>query len=78
LCTTLSTKSRYIQEKYTASANGGKKYDLAEASKVGNYNVLMESTDKSLWNSAEETFESSHHAFRDAFPDGFPWGECKS
>ncbi|KAG5185152.1 hypothetical protein JKP88DRAFT_272010 [Tribonema minus] len=58
---------------YTASANGGKKFDLAEAAHVGNYNVLMDNTNKELYNAQEETFESSHHAFRNAFPEGFPW-----
>lgn len=60
-------------ESYRVSANGGKCFVGEEAAKVGNYNWLMENTDKALYNAENETFESSHSLFHTAFPGGFPW-----
>lgn len=62
-----------VHEKYKISANGGRSFDLKEASERGNYNVLMSEVDKSLYDASKEDFESSHHLFRDAFNGHFPW-----
>eukprot|EP00561_Arcocellulus_cornucervis_P015038 CAMPEP_0185804266 /NCGR_PEP_ID=MMETSP1322-20130828/3150_1 /TAXON_ID=265543 /ORGANISM="Minutocellus polymorphus, Strain RCC2270" /LENGTH=382 /DNA_ID=CAMNT_0028500231 /DNA_START=8 /DNA_END=1156 /DNA_ORIENTATION=- len=58
---------------YTVQANGGKIWTATESSWTGNYNWLLSSCDKSLYDHSEETFESSHGKFRYAFPEGFPW-----
>ena len=58
---------------YRVSANGGKVYYGEHAAKAGNYNWLMASAEKGLFDSEKETFESSHTLFRDAFVGGFPW-----
>lgn len=59
------------QTAYFINANGGKKYNLAENIKIGNYNVLM--SDSPIYNAESETFESSHDIFRTVFKSGFPW-----
>lgn len=58
---------------YKVQANGGKVFKGVEGARAGNYNWLMENTDKSLYDASAETFESSHRMFRDAFLGGFPW-----
>lgn len=62
---------------YTVSANGGKKFVGEQGALAGNYNWLMESVDKELYDADKETFDSSHHLFRGAFLDGFPWEVLK-
>lgn len=59
--------------KYTVQANGGKVFNSEEAAWIGNYNWLLSTCDKGLYDSEHETFESSHGRFRFAFPHGFPW-----
>jgi hypothetical protein len=59
--------------KYAVQANGGKEYKGEDAARVGNYNVLMSSCPRDLYDAEGETFESSHAHFRGAFPNGFPW-----
>ncbi len=58
---------------YRVQCNGGRELNGEEAAKVGTYNWIMESAPKHLYNSQEETFESSHKLFRGALLDGFPW-----
>lgn len=60
-------------EKYFTQANGAKAYVGEESAKAGNYNWLMESCQKDLYDSSAQTFESSHQIFGEAFPDGFAW-----
>lgn len=62
-----------VHNKYSVQANGGKVFGLDEASKRGNYNVLMNEVDPTLYCAAKEDFDSSHHLFRDAFHHCFPW-----
>lgn len=62
-----------IQNKYSVQANGGKVFGLNEASKRGNYNVLLDHVDPTLYCASKEDFDSSHHLFRDAFQHSFPW-----
>mmetsp|Transcript_19167 Transcript_19167/g.40406 ORF Transcript_19167/g.40406 Transcript_19167/m.40406 type:complete len:405 (+) Transcript_19167:157-1371(+) len=61
------------QSSYEVQANGGKVYSSYEAPWVGNYNWLLSTCDKELYDSTNETFESSHGKFRYAFPEGFPF-----
>lgn len=61
------------QHAYEVQANGGKVFQSGEASWIGNYNWLMSSCNKELYDSTKETFESSHGKMRYAFPEGFPF-----
>ncbi len=56
---------------YSIGANGVPPLKGEAAAREGNYNALLKGVDESLWSG--ETFESSHEAFRRAFPTGFPW-----
>jgi hypothetical protein len=64
-------------EKFCISVNGGPKLSAAETLKVGSYNALMATTsfqgEDAKYQSAKETFESSHDIFRTVFPGGFAW-----
>lgn len=62
-----------IQDKYSVQTNGAKKFDLEEAASRGNYNVLMDHVDPTLYNAKEENFETSHDLFKNAFESSFPW-----
>lgn len=62
-----------VYDKYNVQANNKKKFELAEAAARGNYNVLMDHVDKTLYDAANEDFESSHHLFQHAFESSFPW-----
>ena len=61
------------QSAYEVQANGGKIYDSVEAPWIGNYNWLLSTCNKELYDTTKETFESSHGKFRYAFPEGFPF-----
>lgn len=61
------------QDDYQVSANGGKVYHGREGPEAGNYNWLLSSCDKSLYDSEKQTFHTSHNLFRGAFLSGFPW-----
>ena len=61
------------QNEYEVQANGGKVFDSYEAPWVGNYNWLLSTCNKELYDTTKETFESSHGKFRYAFPEGFPF-----
>jgi len=59
---------------YTFQTNGGRVFTGREASIVGNYNALLDGvTNKELYDSSVEDFDSSHAKFRTIFPGGFPW-----
>lgn len=60
-------------DKYNVQTNGGRKFQLEEASTRGNYNVLLDHIDPTLYDASKEDFDSSHHLFRDAFKGSFPW-----
>ena len=47
-------------EVYTVQSNGGKLYDAAESTKVGNYNWLLDSCPKDLYDNSKACF---HRAF---------------
>jgi len=63
------------QEKFLIGANGGKMYDNHGANEVGNYNVLLQNVDSSLW-APNQSWDDTHHAFKDAFA-AFPWEVLK-
>lgn len=57
------------QEKFRLSANGGPVFDNTEANRIGNYNALMQTVPKDLydanmsWEESHETFEKTFAAF---------------
>lgn len=64
------------QQKFSIGANGGRRYDNVEANKVGNYNVLLDGVDPALWPQGQ-SWDKTHHLFKEAFPDAFPWEVLK-
>ena len=58
------------------SANCGKKFNNVEANKAGNYNALLETANKDLYNCDKMSWEDSHHLFHDSFA-AFPWEVVK-
>jgi len=59
--------------KYRVKANHMDWMEGEKAAGIGNYNWLLASCPKNLFNVEEETFESSHKVFLSAFPHGFPF-----
>ncbi|OWM81444.1 hypothetical protein CDL15_Pgr007482 [Punica granatum] len=56
--------------------SGGEGLSGEETLKLGSYNALLKSSlpeEFKYYKADEETFESSHHEFRSAFPRGFAW-----
>lgn len=64
------------KEGFFLSANGGKKFDSFEAHEIGNYNALLASCDKKLWDYEKITNWDSHEIFHGAFP-AFAWEVLK-
>ncbi|XP_060209256.1 pathogen-related protein [Lycium barbarum] len=63
-------------EKFKLFVNGREGLSAEETLKLGSYNALLKSSvpnEFKYYKAAEETFESSHDAFRSAFPRGFAW-----
>ncbi|PKI33036.1 hypothetical protein CRG98_046578 [Punica granatum] len=63
-------------EKFKLIVNGGEGLSGEETLKLGSYNALLKSSlpeEFKYYKADEETFESSHHEFRSAFPRGFAW-----
>lgn len=58
---------------YYVSTNGGPVWPGKKAAEAGNYNWLLSTCNKELYDSNNETFESSHDLFRNSFQGGFPW-----
>jgi len=63
------------QEKFLIGANGGKMFDNVGANQVGNYNVLLENCDESMW-AKNQSWDDTHHTFKGAFA-AFPWEVLK-
>ena len=55
------------QERFSIGANGGKMFNNIEANKVGNYNLLLDTADKSLYDAEATSWDDSHEMFGDAF-----------
>ncbi|XP_044473843.1 pathogen-related protein-like [Mangifera indica] len=63
-------------EKFKLSVNGREGLSAEETLKLGSYNVLLKSSlpeELKYYKAEEESFESSHEAFRLALPRGFAW-----
>ena len=54
------------------SANGGKVFNNVEAHQVGNYNVLLNTCPRHLYDAENTSFTDSHEKFHKAFA-AFPW-----
>lgn len=67
-------------EKFKLFVNGREGLSGEETLSIGSYNALLQSSlpqDLKPYKADEETFESSHEAFRSAFPRGFAWEVIK-
>ncbi|KAL8167612.1 hypothetical protein V2J09_009111 [Rumex salicifolius] len=63
-------------EKFKLIVNGREGLSGEETLRLGSYNSLLKSSlpdEFKYYKAEEESFESSHDAFRSAFPRGFPW-----
>ncbi|KAG8502440.1 hypothetical protein CXB51_000400 [Gossypium anomalum] len=63
-------------EKFKLIVNGREGLNGEEALKMGSYNALLKNSlpkEFQYYKADEESFESSHEAFRSAFPRGFAW-----
>lgn len=60
-------------DKYKVSANGAPFIDGADAAKMGNYNWLLSTCPKKLYDAESISFDESHDMFLKAFPHGFPF-----
>ncbi|KAK8706283.1 hypothetical protein V6N13_049855 [Hibiscus sabdariffa] len=63
-------------EKFKLIVNGGEELKGEETLKLGSYNALLKNSlpkEFQYYKADEESFESSHQAFRSAFPRGFAW-----
>ena len=55
------------QERFSIGANGGKMFNNIEANEVGNYNLLLDTADKALYDAEATSWDDSHEMFGDAF-----------
>ncbi|WP_261569005.1 ester cyclase [Frankia gtarii] len=60
-----------VADKVRVSVNGGPKVGSAELAERGSYNVLI--GENPYYSANDESFESSHDVFHEAFPGGFFW-----
>ncbi|KAJ8749203.1 hypothetical protein K2173_018676 [Erythroxylum novogranatense] len=63
-------------EKFKLVVNGRQGLSAEEVLKIGSYNALLKNNlpeEFQYYQAHEESFESSHEAFRTAFPRGFAW-----
>nr|WP_256789181.1 SnoaL-like polyketide cyclase [Frankia sp. AvcI1] len=60
-----------VADKVRVSVNGGPGVGSAELAERGSYNVLI--GENPYYSATEESFESSHDVFHEAFPGGFFW-----
>ncbi|KAK7272589.1 hypothetical protein RJT34_29286 [Clitoria ternatea] len=67
-------------EKFKLFVNGRDGLSAEETLSMGSYNALLQSSlpeELKPYKANEESFESSHEAFRSAFPRGFAWEVIK-
>jgi hypothetical protein len=60
-----------VTDQIQVSVNGGTPVGSAELAERGSYNILI--GENPYYSASEESFESSHHVFHEAFPGGFFW-----
>lgn len=60
-----------VADKVKVSVNGGPRVGAAELAERGSYNVLI--GENPYYSANDESFESSHDVFHEAFPGGFFW-----
>jgi len=64
------------QERFRVQANGGPVFESAPMHKVGNYNALLATAPKELYDCENTSWHQSHEIFHKAFP-AFPWEVIK-
>jgi hypothetical protein len=60
-----------VTERFRTNVNGGPWASAGDIAEIGSYNILI--GDSVFYRSGQETFESSHDVFHQAFPEGFFW-----
>ncbi|OHV41340.1 MULTISPECIES: ester cyclase [Pseudofrankia] len=60
-----------VTDQLQVSVNGGQAVGSAELAERGSYNILI--GENPYYSAGDETFESSHDIFHEAFPGGFFW-----
>ena len=60
-----------VTEQFRTRINGGQWANAQDIAAIGSYNILI--GDSVFYPAGSEDFESSHHVFNQAFPEGFYW-----
>ncbi|MDF5756271.1 hypothetical protein [Spongiactinospora sp. TRM90649] len=60
-----------VTEHFRTRVNGGEWASARDIAEQGSYNILI--GDSAFYRREDETFESQHHVFHTAFPQGFFW-----
>nr|WP_237536008.1 ester cyclase [Streptomyces sp. SID3343] len=60
-----------VTDRFRTNVNGGPWASARDIVEQGSYNILI--GDSIFYSPGEESFESSHHIFHTAFPEGFYW-----
>ncbi|MET7394516.1 SnoaL-like polyketide cyclase [Dactylosporangium sp. NPDC005572] len=60
-----------VTEHFRTNVNGGPWASAQDIAEIGSYNILIGNS--AFYRSGQESFESSHHIFHQAFPGGFYW-----
>jgi hypothetical protein len=60
-----------VTEHFRTNVNGGPWASAKDIADIGSYNILIGNS--AFYRSGQESFESSHHIFHQAFPGGFYW-----
>jgi hypothetical protein len=60
-----------VTDRFRTNVNGGGWASATDIAEIGSYNILI--GDSVFYRSGEESFESSHDVFHQAFPEGFFW-----
>ncbi|QMU76031.1 ester cyclase [Streptacidiphilus sp. PB12-B1b] len=60
-----------VTDRFRTRVNGGQWASAQDIADIGSYNILI--GDSIFYPKGSEDFESSHHVFHQAFPQGFYW-----
>ncbi len=60
-----------VTEHFRTNVNGGPWATAQDIADIGSYNILI--GDSAFYKTGQESFDSSHHIFHQAFPTGFYW-----
>ena len=60
-----------VTDRFRTNVNGGPWANATDIAEIGSYNILI--GDSVFYRTGQESFESSHEVFHQAFPEGFFW-----